>query len=142
MLEVDFEVRGLRELEDELADLDRKTGTRVIRSSLMAATLPMLKRARELAPVDPLDKDGHIRDALGRRTKVREDSSVVMRLGERNKAPKLTPQYKIHGPMLEFGTRYMAARPFLRPAFDSSVEQVLRLFSKSFGKNLRKAQRR
>lgn len=131
-----MEVHGLAELEDALVALGKKAGTKVLRSSLMYATTPTLKRAKERVTVDPNDQDGHLRDALGRATKVLRNGSVQLRLGERKKAPKLTAKYRVHGHLQEFGARHHAAAPFLRPALDDTYRQVVDRFAKKFKQQL------
>lgn len=43
-----------------------------------------------------------------------------------------------YAPYLEFGTRHMAARPFLRPAMDQSTDAISKEFQKHFERQARK----
>jgi HK97 gp10 family phage protein len=131
-----MEVHGLAELEDELAKLGKKAGTKVLRSSLMFATTPMLKMAKARVPFDEDGgKGGHGRDALGRQTKTLKNGSIQLRLGERTGVSKM-PDYRIHLPMVEFGTPQKAANPFLRTSFALTVRQVPDRFAKKFKQQL------
>ena len=133
MVDEMFDVHGLAELEDELAKLSKKAGTKVLRSSLMFASTPTLKAAKSKVAFDPhSDENGHIKDALGRASKVLRNGSVSLRLGERKSGGKIPANYRIHGHLLEFGSRNMAAQPFLRPAMEQTVGTVLSRFTKKF----------
>jgi len=44
-----------------------------------------------------------------------------------------------YAPYLEFGTRHMSARPFLRPAIDQSVDAISKEFQKHFEREAAKA---
>ena len=50
-MDMTFEIQGLDELDDKLAELTDVMKRKVIEQSLMAASLPMMKKAKENAAV-------------------------------------------------------------------------------------------
>jgi phage protein, HK97 gp10 family len=75
-----------------------------------AGALPIMNEARALAPV----KTGNLRRSIHIETTEKSPTRVVASVG-----PHV--DYAIY---LEYGTRRMHARPFLRPAFDGKQKEA------------------
>ena len=141
-------VEGLEELDRNLDKVGLVMGGKALRSALMFGSTPMLKAAKDGAPYqDPDNNDIHLRDSLGRSTKILNGgSTVVMRLGERQKKIKTKKGVRkvVYGHLIEFGWvltsgSTVAAQPFLRPAFDGNVKVFLERFKKKLAKAIDKA---
>jgi len=106
------------ELAATLEKLPQRVSTRIQREALMDAAEPMRKRMAQLAPFEPGKPD--LRDAMtisaARGTDVRETAVAV--------GPSKAGFY---GSFLELGTKFLQARPFVRPAFDENVQRSLAL---------------
>lgn len=109
----DLTVHGLKELQRDLRTLPRKIQGRVVRNATRAGAVVARRKAKETAPVGTgqLKKDVVLRS---RRTNNRHEVRVSVGV----------KQTSFYGMFQEFGTRFMAARPWLRPAFDSTKDEA------------------
>jgi HK97 gp10 family phage protein len=100
---------GGSELAKTLATLSQRVSKKIQREALVDAAEPMRARMARLAPFEPGKPD--LRDAMvisnARGTDVQETAVAV--------GPSKAGFY---GSFLELGTKFLAARPFARPAFD------------------------
>lgn len=165
-MRVSVEVKGLKELDAALANLPASIGKAAMRRALVKAGEPIAQRAREMAPVD----DGQLRDSItvsarlknpagksefhaalrgglgiaaaraalrGARRSAKaagEVAYVEMFIGPSVKAP--------HAHFVEFGTRRMAPKPYMRPAFDSEKDTALAIIRRELGTEIIAAARR
>ncbi len=140
-----FKVEGLRELDQQLAQLDTKIGFKVLRSAMMAATRPMFAAAKASAQstgVKGFDA-GATAAAMGRWTRKIDQNTTTLFLGPKNKNKKALALWNAkhgvnisrlqHFHLLEFGSINGPAQPFLRPAFQRTAPTVAR----ELGKQLR-----
>lgn len=132
------QVIGGRELERALKQLPRATGKNVLRRALRNAAKPTAAAAEAMAPRGPT---GNLQASISIGTKLkpsqRGDSSlsgVQLYIGATS-----PPGYHAH--LIEFGTVKMTARPFMRPAWDSTQQQVLASISDEVWKSLAKSAR-
>lgn len=131
---IEVEVEGLKELEDNLSQLPEDLAKKVLRAAARKAMQSMRDRVAANTPRGsaPLKKGRTVRLAEGilMSATLRSDgvkgASILVRVGLRVR-PK--EQSVFYGRFLEFGTAKMAARPFMRPAFDTEKENVLRAFA-------------
>lgn len=132
----DLEVKGLRELQERLKALPGKIATKALAASVMAGADIVRKAAIEKAPIgtephairrgkgQPKVEPGFLRkNIIRRRNRKAEkaasgglDQRVTVDVGIRGKA--------YYWRFVEFGTAKMAARPFLRPAFEENKEKA------------------
>lgn len=107
-------VTGLDAIERKLARLSQLAQKRVMEDALRAGGEVIAEEARRLVPV----RTGHLRDTI----EVVTDSTK----GGGVKAARVLvgPDQNagFYGDFVEFGTRRMAARPFMRPAFDTMAD--------------------
>ena len=142
LIDIDVQMTGLRELEQELQALDDKLAAKILRQALYQAAKPMLKEARQKAqkaqtryfryrkkqPGDPegsartevspgtLKKSIRLKQMRGVDAGLDADIEAAVSLEVRSKA--------FYWHFLENGTVKMAAMPFLRPAFDEKNSAV------------------
>ena len=101
-MDMTFEIQGLDELDDKLAELTDVMKRKVIEQSLMAASLPMMKKAKDNAAVSEaahnlrnnktgeytLIQPGTMKNSVKRqRLKDRLDPTVTIRVGKKNHSP-------------------------------------------------------
>ena len=114
-MEVDFTF-NTGELEAVLNKLPIEMKKKVTRNAVAAGARVIRNEARKLAPYNTRRTGGiHLRDAI--RSERIKSTNDVFRIGTRSReAP--------HAHLQEFGTVAHRARPFLRPAADSSQMKV------------------
>lgn len=120
-------VIGGREIEKALRDLPQKTARNVLRGMVRAGAAPIRDEAR----------------ALVRRKTGLGAKSIVTRAGrapDRNSAvAKVTVLGRaFYLRFLEFGTRYIKAVPFLRPAADSKNQEAVKAMGTYAGVRIEK----
>ena len=116
MAETQIEVVGLQELVARLDDIaGPRLGRRVMGYALYKGATVMRDRIRPLAP---RRRKGRIRRGLR-----------VIRKGPGVLAISATGQ--TFGGLHEFGTRKMRKKPFMRPGFDQTREQVVEIVSET-----------
>ena len=144
-MRVGVEVKGLRELNAALLELPRQMSKRVLDAALKAGGEVIAKDASRRAPVlqepDPRRRPGTVRDAVKvtSRRDTEGHSALAVVKPKRLTAKQvrffklLTGRKGADNPMdpfywwfIEFGTRFQAARPFLRPAFEAQKHNALR----------------
>jgi HK97 gp10 family phage protein len=113
---------GFKELENALLELPKAVGKKVLREALKKAAQPVVWDAQRNVPVLTGELLGSIdiRATLSKRQRRgrAKAGDVEMFIGP--SWPK-----GAHGHLVEFGTSKMAARPFLRPAWDANKNGVL-----------------
>jgi HK97 gp10 family phage protein len=112
---ITFKITGLDKLEQKLKGLGPAVATRIGADSLTAGAAPITKAMRRLAPY----RTGALRRSITSRAVRATGGSVLSRMI----GFKSPGRYISH--LLEFGTVKMAARPFIRPAMDTTHHDVL-----------------
>lgn len=124
---IEIKISGLKELKDALQKLPERVQKRVLRGATMAGAQVIKKAAKQRAPVGTVPhKDakgrtiapGNLRKSIiARAKKGASKTSVTVSVGPSSRG--------FYGMFHEFGTSKMAARPFLRPAFDDNKERAV-----------------
>jgi HK97 gp10 family phage protein len=148
MSRVVVSVSGLRQLEAALKELPKATARNVLKRTLVKAGEPIAQRARENAPVRTRqlqqsivvsprikNKVGNAEYAAAMRAGLgKAIATQAMRDARRGARASFAEMYVgptaregWYGHFVEFGTRNMAARPFMRPAWDSEQQTVLEI---------------
>jgi HK97 gp10 family phage protein len=130
---------GFKELENALLELPKAVAKGVLRTALKNAGEPVVSDAQRNVPVLTGELLGSIdiRSTLSKRQRRgrAKAGDVEMFIGP--SWPK-----GAHGHLVEFGTSKMAARPFLRPAWDANKERVLASIGRELWTAIEKAARR
>lgn len=143
-------MRGAKELGEALKAFGPAMEKKVLRKAMRDSAKPILADAKARAPVSsydgPMGKKGEKADI--RRMKkagvhypgMLRDSLKILSI-KRNRAGRVGVVIStakgffkgetFYGAFIEFGTRNMAARPFIRPAFDSQRAQSIRVVEAS-----------
>lgn len=97
----------------------------------------LLKKSIGVAKAKKRDtKDGHVKFFVVPKSKILFSKKVNLADGGTGKVKVKTHAYYAH--MVEFGTKNMAARPFLRPAFEHSADASVRAFQQYAFKRVEK----
>jgi HK97 gp10 family phage protein len=163
MVKSSMEIKGLKELMDALVKLPKEINKqKVVLRALHDGARPMVAEAKRLAPV--LDetktytrvgakgkqykyrgtkyrKRGALRSAITQHTSRTEYNSVWVRVrsksyifGANKKGARVgDPNYWW---LVEFGTSKMAARPFMRPAFETKKRESALLIRESLARGI------
>lgn len=139
------ELKGVDELARALKDLPEKIRRRAVRRALVIAARIIRDDAKARAPVLQIPTPYRNRGTVKRRISVRASkfdrrrgdegvfinvrpirgSAQIKRFG---KAGAKNPNDPFYWRFLEFGTKFMQARPFLGPAARSKGEEAIRKF--------------
>lgn len=114
---------GVPELHRALKDFDVSVHKKVIRYAVRQAAKPVLDAARRLVPVRTGALKRSLRIRALRRQRKRTSIGVQVVTGR-----DFFKGDTYYGGMVEFGTRHMAPRPFLRPARDQAKDQAIAAF--------------
>ena len=152
-----IKVHGLQELSQTLMKLPAELEKRVIMGALRAAGQTIRKDAMARAPIlekpDPRRRAGTIKKNISvRRVKGKTAVYVGVFGASRKKIAAFkaagggkganNPDDPYYWKWVEFGTKKMAARPFLRPAFEAQKYEALRMFEVYMRKRLAKEARK
>lgn len=155
MAALTLKVVGLTELERRLREFGPKVAANGLRSSTLAGAKIFLNAVRDTAP----HRTGILRASLV--TKRRRTAPHEARYSIVSKGVKLTfgdtrlnrrlrrvgKKYQADGPgfygkFLEFGTSKMAARPFMRPAFNNNTDAAIDAVANGLRKAIDRAAKR
>lgn len=118
-------VEGLKDLQAQLLQLGYIFAGKKLAAAARKAFLPVLEDARNRVPSDT----GALRESLRVTRRRPKKGDLVVRVGLRidaraETAPgQVPPSRRWH--FIEFGTKKLAAKPFLRPALDGSSSTVI-----------------
>lgn len=133
-MDVKIKLEGFDVLARELRELPERIAKNALRAAVNAGASEVRKEVRLRAPVDT----GRLRRAVYQK-QIGEASSLyrqVYVVGVRSGArrgkdgTKNRSQDAFYWRFLEFGTRYIAARPFLRPAFEAQKRAAIDAMAK------------
>lgn len=126
--------KSFQQLKYNLEELRVKIERQAKRELIRKAAAPMLKKARQNAPVDKVINGGDLRKSLVVKVSTtRDKSAVVATIGPNRAARGLTHKGRESWPvkyahLVEFGTAHMSAQPYMRPTFDSTKDESLRIY--------------
>lgn len=135
-------VEGLADLEKRLQTLSLDMQNKIARAAT-AAGATVIKKAAILKA--PRDTGNLAKNIIAKRLPTGEaeytsEHIVTVRKGKRTAKQKATGvRDAFYGQFVEYGTVKMAARPFLRPAFDSTKTQAVGAMKSRIEARLKKA---
>ena len=103
------EIIGMDEILRKLKKLPEKIQQRVVVGAVRASAKPIIKEARALVP----KKTGTLKKSIGVVKRRSKDKNIV----HFSIAP-LRKKGGWYGGFIEFGTKKMSPKPFIRPAFE------------------------
>ena len=134
---VTVRVTGMKELAAKLQSFGPKLARNGLRAAVSAGAEVIRKDVQARAPVD----EGTLRRAVYKK-QIREESNntkqtfyVGVRSGKKYQKKKQDAWY---WRFLEFGTKYIAARPFVRPAFESKKNEAVERMKEKLAERIKK----
>jgi HK97 gp10 family phage protein len=122
----------MTELFERLGDLDSLvTQKRLLARSLRKGAEPMRLRMQELAPIDPEHDEHILKEEMTTSVQEQLSTQAYARIGPSRKG--------FYGLFEEFGTIRQAAAPFIRPAWDEKIDEVLDLLKSTLWSEIEKA---
>ena len=139
---VSMKVEGADLIAKRLKRLDRDLRVKAYSRALSKATDVILKSARKKVPVGRRNithgaTPGTLKRSLTKRVRVNyriHRAEVGWRQGRDEKDDAF------YGHMVEYGTRYTTAQPFMRPALDENEDKVVEAYKNEIQKQLDKAE--
>jgi HK97 gp10 family phage protein len=111
---MNFEVKGFRELKRKLDTLPVNVARRVLPKASQEGAKVLRREARRRAP----RREGTLRRGLSYMRKKRMPKTAASYIvGLTRKA--------FYGMFIEFGTKHIPAKPFLRPALDEEKDKII-----------------
>ncbi len=137
-MNVTFDVKGLKQLDDALNDLALSAQKSVLRKAGREAMGGVAFAMAMGANVDPNSAGPHMRDDIKTNAKIGDtkkgdaDNAIVVRTGpSKAHAQKAIAQ--------EYGTEKQTAQPFMRPALYENRERVVDVFKTQLAISINKA---
>ena len=144
MSSVERQLQGFKALDKKLRDLGPAVGGKILRQSVSAAMLPVLKGARQSAPKGSrlhrtykgrLVAPGFLSRNIRRTSRLSRDgrlaSADVRARGE-----------AFYGGLLEKGTKHIDGKPWLGPAFEHNLSTVENALKKALLRRILRVARR
>jgi len=135
---ITVKVTGLKELDKELRGLGEKVARKALRSAVNTGAQVIKKEAKLLAPKDTgrLSKKAiFVKRAREKGGKFKEVYIVGVRTGRREGEKNRNAFYWFFH---EFGTKFLAARPFLVPAFETKKREAFEAIKNKLRSNIKK----
>lgn len=139
-----IKIDGIKELERALGKLPKELINKAEKAALRGGAFLISKAAKAKAPV----ASGHLKKNIGISVKTVKGRTTA-RIGAKSDRQTVTRYGKqvISNPanyshLVEYGSANQAARPFIRPAVETTKDEVLGAMSKSFNKHMGKVVRK
>ncbi|KAB7710806.1 hypothetical protein GBN32_10275 [Plesiomonas shigelloides] len=133
---IDVQIDGLPALSEALDELGQDVASRVLARAGRKAMRPVQEAMYQSAGYDDSNHGQHMRDTIKIRS-IREGSERVLRVGPAMKAP-----HYIKARAQEYGTSKQMAKPFIRPALENNLNEVVATLREELGAGIARAQRR
>ena len=128
-----FKLSGGPQLAEALSKLGEKVRKKITRRAVVAGAQVVKKRAKEIATAKGVKDTGAlIRNIAGKVERQTNPDYVQINIGVRHGKPKKNAKNQddpFYWWQHEFGNSKMPARPFMRPAFEESQEEVIQVMT-------------
>jgi HK97 gp10 family phage protein len=122
-----IQITGLSDLEKRLRELPDRLAKNVLRGAVRAGAVVIQKEAKLLAPKDTGEMARDIMVKAAKSSKGFIAYHVYVRTGKKSRLAgrkRNVNRDSFYWRFVEFGTSKMAAKPFMRPAFDTKKESA------------------
>jgi len=126
-------ITGAKELEAALRALPKATAKSVLRNALKNAAAPTVAAAERMAPIGPT---GDLSNSITVKAQLKKTQQGSSKVGDVEMYVGATTPTGAHAHLIEFGTSKMSAKPFMRPAWESTKRAVLRNFERELWASL------
>lgn len=117
-MHIDF--TGLDDLADDFLRLEKGLQNKVSRQAVAAGARIARDKVRASAPF----RTGRLKRGIVSSVARRSETPGEVVAGVKVAAPRKDKEAPFYWPFLELGTVNMAAQPFIRPTWDSSLSQI------------------
>lgn len=137
---------GFKELANALRELGPRVAKNTLRRSVAAGATIIRKEAMDRAPVDTgeMRKDIQVKRERDTKGEMSAKYSVFVRAGKKSRLSgraRNVQKDSYYWKFVELGTSKMAARPFMRPAFESRKEDAVKAIGEKLDEGIQKAAR-
>ncbi|MBS1170026.1 MAG: hypothetical protein H6R01_944 [Burkholderiaceae bacterium] len=132
-------ITGLDALKKALEELPKNIGKNVLRGAVNAASTEFKKEAVARAPSDTgiLKKSIYQKQIREKSSATQQTFYIGVRAGKRAKTTKKGQKLDaFYARFVEFGTSKMAAKPFMRPAFEAKKLAAIEKFKEYAAKRI------
>ncbi len=129
-------IKGSKKLNKKLNNMKLGVARKIVRPALHSALVPVVQTAKALAPVE----SGRLKKTIKSFVKSSRRRGAIgqVRTGTRRQL-RIPPDSKYYYPAaIEYGTRHMAARSFLRSALGRQKNRALKILGREIDQRLRK----
>lgn len=135
---------GFKELAKALRELGPRVAKNTLRRSVAAGATIIKTEARARAPKDTgeMAKDIMVKRERDTRGEMAATYSVFVRSGKKSRLAgkgRNVQKDSYYWKFVEFGTSKMAAKPFLRPSFESKKEEAVKVIGEKLDEGIQKA---
>lgn len=117
-MHIDF--TGLDDLAEDFLRLEKGLQNKVSRQAVAAGARIARDKVRASAPF----RTGRLKRGIVSSVARRSETPGEVVAGVKVAAPRKDKEAPFYWPFLELGTVHMAAQPFIRPTWDSSLSQI------------------
>lgn len=141
-----LKLAGFKELADALRELGPRVARNALRRAVAAAATEIRNEARSRAPKDTgeMAKDIMVKRERDTKGGMSAKYSVFVLTGKKSRMKgkrRDVSRDSFYWRFVEFGTSKMAAKPFLRPAFESRKEEAVKVIGEKLDEGIQKAAR-
>lgn len=122
-MRIKVDIKGADELIKNLGKIGKNPSRRALGKATQAGAEPIVRRQKELAPVDT----GRLRDSIRSKFAYRSSSRVTVEISSNMKLDPGKSSWHTHDFYQEFGTSQHPAQPFARPAADEKKELAVEI---------------
>lgn len=119
-MEIAASIVGLNELGEDFRRLEQSMQNKISRQAVLAGAKVAREKVRQTAPV----RTGRLKRGTVATVARRSDSPGRVVAGVKISAPRSQKKAPFYWKFLELGTQHMAARPFIRPTWDSNLPAI------------------
>lgn len=140
------QIKGLQQLGENMRALSNVVSNKLARTATGKAAGIVKRLAVQHVVTNPSVDTGSLRDAIVAKKASNQERGnltsmhlVAVRQRSSGRKTKRKQSSAPHASLVEFGTRKMAAEPYMRPAFDQGKEQALKTMVDTLSSGIDKA---
>ncbi len=125
---IGVELEGVAELRRVLRGMSAEAQEQAVKAAAMAGAEPIRAAAAANAPVlkapDPRRRAGNLKSKVTSWLSSLKPGAATVQVGINRRDLRVGVLAAFYAPWVEFGTKFMAAIPFLRQAFDAHYQEA------------------
>lgn len=139
-----LKLTGFKELADAMRELGPRVAKNTLRRAVSAAATEVRNEARNRAPVDTgeMRRDIMVKRERDTKGEMSAKYSVFVLTGKKSRIKGMrrnVDRNSFYWRFMEFGTSKMAAKPFMRPAYEAKKEDAVRIIGEKLDEGIQKA---